>query len=99
MASKVRKVEIGDTRERSIHFRQKMHLRGCSNTFLKPSVVIFVAKSEYTHEKMGIQHTMLLRGTYTPYTIQTGVYTAFSISRGGIYTIQFTFPTPIKIDI
>ena len=71
-----------------------MHLHGCFNTFLKPSVIIFVVKSEYTHEKMGIQHTMLPRGVYTPYTIQIGVYTAFSISRGGLYTIQFTFPTP-----
>ena len=72
----------------------KMHLHSCFNTFPKPIVTIFLAKSEYTHEKMGIQHTMLPRGAYTPYTIQTGVYTAFSISRGGIYTIQFTFPTP-----
>ena len=69
-------------------------LHGCFNTFPKPSVIIFMAKSEYTHEKMGIQHTMLLRGAYTAYTIQTGVYTAFSISRGGIYMIQFTFSTP-----
>ena len=71
-------------------------LHGCFNTFPKPIVTIFLAKSEYTHEKMGIQHTMLHRGAYTPYTIQTGVYTAFSISREGIYTIQFTFPTPFK---
>ena len=87
----MRKVEIGDTRERS-----KMHLHGCFNTFPKPSVTIFMLKSEYTHEKIGIQHTMLLRGVYTAYTIHTGVYTAFSISRGGIYTIQFTFPTPLN---
>ena len=73
-----------------------MHLHGCLNTFPKPGVIIFMEKSEYTHDKMGIQHTMLPRGVYTPYTIQTGVYTVFSIYREGIYMIQFTFPTPSR---
>ena len=59
-----------------------MHLHGYFNMFPKHGLTIFMGKSEYAHEKMGIQYTVLLRGVYTPYTIQTGPYTAFTISRG-----------------
>ena len=98
MIPKVKEDEIGDTRASfPAEGRAKIHLHGCFSTICKPGFTIFMAKSEYTHKKMHIQYTILLRGVYTLYIIQTGVYTVFNLSKGGIYTIEIYLPYPHQI--
>ena len=100
---KSEEVEIGDTRERSIHSHPKAGQQWTSTVVSTPSlsqVLQCLWRSQNIHMKRWVYNIQCYwegHIHHTLYTIQTGVYTAFSISRGGIYTIQFTFPTPINV--